>query len=158
MTEYCRGSESLTIYHIGAHKCPLKPDTNKYSKQVRDVVLRNSGIGDHGIPQAELGQAVANSDIKEAHRRAMQLSYTNIRFEKAKVAHERNSEKHSLEAVGMESKLQKRKTSTSFTKLITHSLMDSQITYLKAVLPWLSWQLIWTRMTRTSLIRQKSLF
>ena len=24
MTEYCREPESLTVYHIGAHKCPLK--------------------------------------------------------------------------------------------------------------------------------------
>ena len=45
MTEYCRESESLTIYHIGMHKCLLKLDTNKYSKQVRDEVLRNSGLG-----------------------------------------------------------------------------------------------------------------
>ena len=27
MTEYCRESEGLTVYHIGAHKCPLKQDT-----------------------------------------------------------------------------------------------------------------------------------
>ena len=26
MTEYCRESESLRIYHVGAHNCPLKPD------------------------------------------------------------------------------------------------------------------------------------
>ena len=71
MTEYCRESESLTIYHIGAHKCPLKPYTNKYRNQVRDVVLRNSGLGTHGIQQADVGQAVAASDIKEAWRRAM---------------------------------------------------------------------------------------
>ena len=45
LTEYCRESESLTIYHIGTHKCHLKPDTNKYRKQVRDAVLRNSDLG-----------------------------------------------------------------------------------------------------------------
>ena len=39
-----------------------------------------------------------------------------------------------------------RKTSTSFTKLITCSLTDSQIRYLKAVHLYLSLQLIWTRM------------
>ena len=92
MTEYCRESESLTIYHVGAHKCPFKPYTNKYSKQIRDAVLRNSGLGAHGIQQAEVGQAVVTGDIKETQRRAMQLSYTNIRSEKAKVAHERNSD------------------------------------------------------------------
>ena len=31
----------------------------------------------------------------------MWLSYTNIRSEKSKVAHERNPDKHSLEAVGI---------------------------------------------------------
>ena len=45
MTEYCRGFESPTVYHIGAHKCPLKPDAKIYRKQVRDAVLRNSGLG-----------------------------------------------------------------------------------------------------------------
>ena len=45
MTEYCRESESLTVYHIGAHKCPLKPDAKLYRKQVRDAVLRNSCLG-----------------------------------------------------------------------------------------------------------------
>ena len=96
MTEYCRESESLTIYHIGAHRCLLKPDKNKYSKQVGDAVLRNSGI-----QQAEVGQAIAASDIKEAWRRAKQLSYTNIRSKKAKVACERNADIHSLEAMGI---------------------------------------------------------
>ena len=71
MTEYCRESESLTIYHIGAHKCPLKPDTNKLTKQVRAAVLRNSGLGTYGILQDEVGLAVAYSDIIEAQRRAM---------------------------------------------------------------------------------------
>ena len=45
MTEYCRESESLTVYYIDAYKCPLKLDTIKYRKQVRDAVLRNSGLG-----------------------------------------------------------------------------------------------------------------
>ena len=95
MTEYCMESKSLNIYHIGAHKCPLKPDTNNYSKQIRHVVLRNSGLGTCGIQQAEMGQAVAASDIKEPWRRAMQLSYTSIRSEKAKLGCERNPDKHS---------------------------------------------------------------
>ena len=71
MTEYCRDSESLTIYHIAAHIYPLKPGTNKYRKQVRDTVLRKSGLGVHSIQKAEVGQAVADGDIKEAWRRAM---------------------------------------------------------------------------------------
>ena len=48
-----------------------------------------------------MGQAVANGDIQEAQRRAMQLSYANARSEKAKIAWERNPDKHSLEAVGI---------------------------------------------------------
>ena len=66
MTKYWRESESLTTYHVGAYKYPLKADINKYSKQVRDVVLRNSGPGACGIQQVEVGQAVADVDIKEA--------------------------------------------------------------------------------------------
>ena len=45
MTEYCRESDILTVYHIGAHKCPPKKDTKIYRKQVRDAVFRNRGIG-----------------------------------------------------------------------------------------------------------------
>ena len=101
LTEYHSESESLTIYHIGTHKCPLKPDTNKYNKWVRVAMLKKSGLGACGIQQAEVGQAVAGSDMNEALRRTMQLSYTNIRSEKAKFAHERNPDKHSLEAVGI---------------------------------------------------------
>ena len=40
-----------------------------------------------------MGQAVAESDILEAQRRAMQLSYANVRSEKAKIAQERNPDK-----------------------------------------------------------------
>ena len=86
MTEYYRESESLTIYDIGVQKCLLKPDTNKYSYQVRDAVLRSSALDTHGIQQAQVGQEVAAGDIKEAQRRAMRLSYATIRSEKAKVA------------------------------------------------------------------------
>ena len=101
MTEYCRESESLTVYHIGSHKCPLKKDTKIYRKQARYAVLRNRGLVAQGIQQAEVGQAVADGDIQEAWRRAMQLSYANIRSEKAKISQERNSDKPFLEATGI---------------------------------------------------------
>ena len=101
MTEYCRESESLTVYHIGTDKCPLKQEMKIYRKQVRDAVLRNRGLGTQGIQQAEVGQAVADNDIMEAPRRAMQLSFANIRTKKAKISQERNSDKHSLQAVGI---------------------------------------------------------
>ena len=93
MTEYCRESETLTVYHIGMHKCHLKKDTKIYRKQVREAVLQNRGLGAQGIQQAEVGQAVADSDIWETQRRAMQLSYANIRSGKAKITWERNPDK-----------------------------------------------------------------
>ena len=48
-----------------------------------------------------MGEAVAAGAIQEALRRAKSLSYANLRDEKAKLAHERNPDKHSLEAVGI---------------------------------------------------------
>ena len=64
------------------HKCHLKKDTQIYKKQVREAVLQNRGLGAQGIQQAEVGQAVAEGNIQEAQRRAMQLSYANVRSEK----------------------------------------------------------------------------
>ena len=101
MTEYCRESETLTVYHISVHKCPLKKDTTIYRKQVRDAGLGNRGLGAQGIQQAEVGQAVANGDIWKAQRRAMWLSCANIRSNKAQISWERNPDKHYLEAVGI---------------------------------------------------------
>ena len=39
MTEYCRESGTLTVYHVGVHKCHLKKDTKIYKKQVREAML-----------------------------------------------------------------------------------------------------------------------
>ena len=50
---------------------------------------------------AELGEAVAAGDIKGAKRRAIQFSYTNLRYEKSKLACEKYPDKHSLEVVGI---------------------------------------------------------
>ena len=72
-----------------------------YKKQVREAVLWNRGLGAWGIQQAEVGQVVANGDIWETQRRAMQLSYANVKSEKAKITRKRNPDKHSLEAVGI---------------------------------------------------------
>ena len=66
-----------------------------------EAVLQNRGLGAQGIQQAEVGQAVANGDIQEAQRRAMQLSYANVRSKRAKITRERKPDKHSLEAVGI---------------------------------------------------------
>ena len=86
LTEYCRASCTLTVYHVGVHKCHLKKDTQIYKKQVREAMLWNRGLGACGIQQAEVGQAVTDDNIKEAQRRAMRLSYANVRLEKAKIA------------------------------------------------------------------------
>ena len=48
-----------------------------------------------------MGQAVVEGHIQEAQRRAVQLSYANVRSEKAKITHKKNPYKHSLEAVGV---------------------------------------------------------
>ena len=48
-----------------------------------------------------MGEAFAAGDIQDACKRAMQLSYINLRYEKANLVCERNSEKQSLEAVGI---------------------------------------------------------
>ena len=94
-------SGTLTVYHVGVHKCHLKKDTKIYEKQVREAMLWNRGLGAWGNQQAEVGQAVADSDIHKVQRRAMWLLYANVRSEKAKIAQESNLEKHSLEAVGI---------------------------------------------------------
>ena len=75
MTEYCMESGTLTVYHVDVHKCHLKKDTKIYKMQVREAVMQNRGLGAPGIQQVKVGQAVANSDIREAQRRAMQVSY-----------------------------------------------------------------------------------
>ena len=36
MTEYCREYETLTVYHIGVHKCPLKK-TQKYTESRSEI-------------------------------------------------------------------------------------------------------------------------
>ena len=42
MTEYCRESGTLTVYHVGVHKCHLKKDTKIYKK---------TGKGSHAAKQ-----------------------------------------------------------------------------------------------------------
>ena len=101
-------------------------------------MLRNRGLGAWGIQQAEVGQAVANGDSWEAQRRAKWLSYADIRSEKA----ERNPDKHFLEGVDILMQATDKEDMYLIYKLITLSLMGSQIMYYKAVHQWLSWQLI----------------
>ena len=45
LTEYYRESRTLTVYHVGVHKCNLKKDTQIYKKQVREAMLQNRGLG-----------------------------------------------------------------------------------------------------------------
>ena len=44
-------------------------------------------------------------NISEAWRRALQLSYSHIRCKKPSLAHERNPDMHSLEAIGILKKM-----------------------------------------------------
>ena len=44
---------------------------------------------------------VAAGDIQEAWERVIHLSYVNLRYEKTNLTIERNTDKHSLEAVGI---------------------------------------------------------
>ena len=101
MTDYCRESEILTVYHLGTHTSLPIPNTKRYRSLAREAVLRNSGLGACSIQQMEMGGAVAAGDIQEAWRRAKQLSRANLRYEKANLACERNPDKHSLKAVGI---------------------------------------------------------
>ena len=71
MTEYCMESGTLTVYHVGVHKCHLKKDTKIYKKQVREAMLRNRGLGRKVFSRPRWGQAVADGDIRKAQRRAM---------------------------------------------------------------------------------------
>ena len=80
------GSCTLTVYLVGVHKCHLKKGTKIYKKQVREAMLQNRGLGAQSIQQTKVSQAVANGDICKTQRRAMQLSYANVRSEKAKIA------------------------------------------------------------------------
>ena len=112
MTEYCRESGILAIYQTGTHKFLLKPKTQEIqATESERQFLRNSGLGVHGIQQAEMDEAVTASDIQEARRRAIWLSYTNLRYEKAKPSPERNPEqlftggwRHLKKAIDMEYK------------------------------------------------------
>ena len=53
------------------HMCLPIPNAKRYGSLVRKAVLRNSGLGAHPSPQAEVGEAVVADDIQEAQRRAM---------------------------------------------------------------------------------------
>ena len=68
--EYFRVPEILTVQHLGKYMCLPKPNTKKYNRQVRETVIRNSGVGIHSIHQAKVGEAAAEGDIWEAWRRA----------------------------------------------------------------------------------------
>ena len=81
-------SKILKVDHIGMHTCPPKP--KKYRSPVREVVLRNSAVGVHAIQQVEVGETVTPDDLQEACRRAMHLSCTNLRYEKANLTQVKN--------------------------------------------------------------------
>ena len=118
-------------------------------------MLWNRGLGAWGIQQTEVGQAVAKGDIQEAQTRTMQLSYANVRSEKAKITRERNPDKHSLEAVGV-LKQAMDKEDKYLIYWINNSQFNGQPNYIfKSSVPMLSWQLIWIRMVQSTHCREK---
>ena len=122
MTEYCRVSKVLTGHHLGIHTCP-KQNMKKYKRIDREVVVRDSSVGECPMHQTEVGEAVLTHNISEACRRALQMSYSHIRSEKASLGHERIQNKHWLEAIGIFKKWLVRKTNMYFIKLKNHSSM-----------------------------------
>ena len=78
------------VYNLGMHTWSHKANTKKNKRLVTKAVVRNSSVGTHAIHQAEAGEEV---DIKEAWRRAMWLSCTNIKSEKVNLVCERNWDK-----------------------------------------------------------------
>ena len=83
-----------------AHVFP-KRNTTRYRSLVREAVLRNGALGACAIQQAEVGEAVASGDIQEAWRRGVQISYANIRCEKANLVYDSNPNKYSLKAISI---------------------------------------------------------
>ena len=156
LTEYCRESHTLTVYHVGVHKCHLKKYTQIYKKQVREAMLQNRGLGARGIQQAKVGQAVVEGNIQEAQRRAMWLSYANVRSEKAKIAQEKNPDKHSLEAVGILIQATDKEDKYLIYRINNSQFNASPIMFLKVVHQWHSWQLTWIRMDQSIHYRLKT--
>ena len=81
MTEYCRESETLTVYHIGVHACHLKKDTKLYRKQVREAEVWLLEVFNRlkwvrQLPMVTFGR----------HREETYDSYANVRSEKAKIS------------------------------------------------------------------------
>ena len=65
MTEYCRESETLTVYHIGVHKCPLKK-TQKYTERRSEMQHSETVVWVLEAFKRLKWVTVANGDIWEA--------------------------------------------------------------------------------------------
>ena len=76
MTEYCRVSEELIIYNPGTHTCLPKPNTKKYTRLVREFVVRNSSVGVFTIQQVDAGEAVLAVILKRHGEELCNLSTT----------------------------------------------------------------------------------
>ena len=109
------------------HQCLPKPNIEKHSSQIREAVLRNSGLETCAIQHAETGEATVRDDIQKVYRRAMQLSNASLRYEEANLAYERNPDKHSLEAIGILKKAIDIEDKYLIYKMKTLSLMMKQI-------------------------------
>ena len=68
MTEHCRESEILTVYHIGEHRHLPKSNTKQYRSLIQEAVLKNNGLGASTSQQIEVGKAFMAGDNQEAQR------------------------------------------------------------------------------------------
>ena len=99
ITEYCRESEILTVYHIGAQKCPLKKN-QKYTESRSEMQSSETEVQVLEAFNRLKWVRLLPMVIFGRHREEQCDSYTDIRSE-VKISQERNSDKHSLEAVGI---------------------------------------------------------
>ena len=99
MTEYCRESETLIVYHIGGTNVLLGKTqiyTERSEKQCTETEVWVLKVFNR---LRWVRQLLMVTFWRQ--RRAMQLSCACVRSEKAKILQERNPHKHSLEAVGI---------------------------------------------------------
>ena len=66
---------------------PIQTKHKEYKRPVRKAVLRYNSVVVHSIQHAKVGEAIAAGYILEAWIIAMQLSHSNIRYEKANLVH-----------------------------------------------------------------------
>ena len=131
----CQRYKWYTVYHFGKHTCDTKQNTKKYKRFVWQAVV-NRSVGIWCIQQTTGGEAIEAGNISEAERRALQLSYRQTKSKEATLAHDRNSNKHLLQAVGFFKRWLVRMTNISFIKFIIPCSTMTKIMSLRLVKIW----------------------